>query len=60
MVRRKNEKRPNPPGGPAAERLRQFEIARGLPPDQPSRPEVKEGTPKPSSDGREKEKGGDV
>jgi hypothetical protein len=35
MVRRKDEQRPNLPGGPAAERLKQFENARGLPATAP-------------------------
>lgn len=39
MVKRKDEERSKVPGGLAAERLRQFEIQRGLPSDEPQRPQ---------------------
>jgi hypothetical protein len=43
MVGRKNDPTPSPPGGRAAERLRQFEQARGLEPSQPAVPARKKG-----------------
>ncbi len=43
MVGRKNDPTPSPPGGRAAERLRQFEQARGLEPSQPAAPTRKKG-----------------
>ena len=39
MTKRKGDSTPTPPGGRAAERLREFERARGLEPEQ-----LKEGT----------------
>lgn len=35
MTKRKCDDKPPPPGGRAAERLREFERARGIEPDQP-------------------------
>jgi hypothetical protein len=35
MTKRKDDSNPAPPGGRAAERLREFERARGLEPEQP-------------------------
>jgi hypothetical protein len=37
MVKRRGDKTPEPPGGRAAERLRMFEEARGLTPEQPAK-----------------------
>jgi len=37
MTKRKDDSSPTPPGGRAAERLREFERARGLEPEQPER-----------------------
>ena len=57
MVRRKNDPTPVPPGGRAAERLRQFEQARGLEPSQPVVPAGKKGPGKKglgTQPGREK------
>jgi len=45
MTKRKDDTRPAPPGGRAAERLREFERARGLEPEQ-----LKKGT-KPTPKG---------
>jgi hypothetical protein len=37
MTKRKDDSNRDPPGGRAAERLREFERARGLKPEQPER-----------------------
>jgi hypothetical protein len=44
MTKRKDDSTPAPPGGRAAERLREFERARGLEPEQPEteRPETEQ------------------
>ncbi len=52
MVGRKGDKRKPPPGGRAAERLKQFEEARGYPPPEAEKEQPAGGEPKPTGGGK--------
>ncbi|TDD75075.1 hypothetical protein [Actinomadura rubrisoli] len=53
MVRRPDDAAPEPPGGRAAERLREFEAARFPEPEEPEEPEQSEEPEEEPSEGEQ-------